>query len=101
MAKAAPARPQELKALGAKLGFGVDIVEPVANDGVVFSSSQVRDDLRKGQLEEPAVNGYWWRVRGTVERGAARGKGLGFPTANWRSRRVRTSPTASTPAGRA
>ena len=75
--------PQELKALGAKLGFGVDIVEPVANDGVVFSSSQVRDHLRKGQLEMAAEQlGYWWRVRGTVERGAGRGKGLGFPTAN-------------------
>jgi riboflavin kinase / FMN adenylyltransferase len=26
--------------------------------------------------------GYWWRVRGKVERGAGRGKGLGFPTVN-------------------
>ena len=43
--------PKELQALGAKLGFGVDIVEPVANDGVVFSSSQVREHLRRGELE--------------------------------------------------
>ena len=75
--------PKELKALGTKLGFGVDIVEPVANDGVVFSSSQVREHLRKGELEKAAEQlGYWWRVRGKVERGAGRGKGLGFPTAN-------------------
>ena len=75
--------PQQLKALGKKLGFGVDIVEPVANDGVVFSSSKVRDHLRQGELEEAAEQlGYWWRVRGKVERGAGRGKGLGFPTAN-------------------
>ena len=75
--------PEELQALGTKLGFGVDIVEPVANDGVVFSSSQVREHLRQGELEEAAEQlGYWWRVRGTVERGAGRGKGLGFPTAN-------------------
>ena len=75
--------PKELKALGAKLGFGVDIVEPVANDGVVFSSSQVREHLRQGELEKAAEQlGYWWRVRGKVERGAGRGKGLGFPTAN-------------------
>jgi riboflavin kinase/FMN adenylyltransferase len=75
--------PTELKELGAKLGFGVDVVEPVANDGVVFSSSQVRDHLRNGELEKAAEQlGYRWRVRGRVERGAGRGKGLGFPTVN-------------------
>ena len=75
--------PRSSRRSAAKLGFGVDIVEPVANDGVVFSSSQVRDHLRKGQLEKAAEQlGYWWRVRGRVERGAGRGKGLGFPTAN-------------------
>jgi riboflavin kinase / FMN adenylyltransferase len=75
--------PKELKALGTKLGFGVDIVEPVADGGVVFSSSKVREHLRQGELEAAAEQlGYWWRVRGRVERGAGRGKGLGFPTAN-------------------
>ena len=75
--------PAELKSLGAKHGFRVDIVEPVTNDGVVFSSSKVRDHLRKGELEAAATQlGYWWRVRGKVERGAGRGKGLGFPTVN-------------------
>jgi riboflavin kinase/FMN adenylyltransferase len=75
--------PAQLKALGAKLGFGVDIVEPVASDGVVFSSSKVRDYLRQGEMVEAAEQlGYWWRVRGKVERGAGRGKGLGFPTVN-------------------
>jgi riboflavin kinase / FMN adenylyltransferase len=75
--------PAELEALGAKLGFGVDIVQPVASDGVVFSSSKVRDYLRRGEMVEAAEQlGYWWRVRGKVERGAGRGKGLGFPTVN-------------------
>jgi riboflavin kinase/FMN adenylyltransferase len=75
--------PAQLKALGDKLGFGVDIVEPIANDGEVFSSSQVREHLRKGEMEKAAEQlGYRWRVRGTVERGAGRGKGLGFPTVN-------------------
>ena len=42
----------------------------------------MRDHLRKGELERGREQlGYWWRVRGTVERGAGRGKGLGFPTA--------------------
>jgi riboflavin kinase / FMN adenylyltransferase len=75
--------PAELKTLGGKLGFGVDLVEPVANDGVIFSSSQVRKHLRQGEMEKAAEQlGYWWRVRGKVEHGAGRGKGLGFPTVN-------------------
>src|SRR4029078_9074777 len=75
--------PAPLKALGQKLEFGVDIVEPVASEGVVFSSSKVRDYLRQGEMVEAGEElGYWWRVRGKVERGAGRGKGLGFPTVN-------------------
>jgi riboflavin kinase/FMN adenylyltransferase len=75
--------PEGLEALGKRLGFGVDIVEPVALDGVIFSSSQVRQHLRRGEMAEAAEQlGYWWRVRGKVERGAGRGKGLGFPTVN-------------------
>jgi riboflavin kinase/FMN adenylyltransferase len=73
----------QLKALGETTGFGVDIVEPVADDGVVFSSSRVREYLRQGEMQKAAeLLGYWWRVRGKVERGAGRGKGLGFPTVN-------------------
>jgi riboflavin kinase/FMN adenylyltransferase len=75
--------PEGLLALGQRLGFGVDIVEPVALDGVIFSSSQVREHLRRGEIREAAEQlGYWWRVRGRVEQGAGRGKGLGFPTVN-------------------
>jgi riboflavin kinase / FMN adenylyltransferase len=84
--------PAELKALGAKLGlkdgipsggFGVDIVAPVARGGVIFSSSEIREHLRRGEMAAAAEQlGYWWRVRGKVERGAGRGKGLGFPTIN-------------------
>ena len=74
---------QELAALGRSLGFGVDVVSPVEEDGQAFSSSRIREHLRQGEVKEAAEDlGYWWRVRGTVERGAGRGKGLGFPTAN-------------------
>jgi riboflavin kinase / FMN adenylyltransferase len=75
--------PAELKALGARLDFGVEIIEPVANNGAVFSSSKIRVHLRNGEIQKAAEQlGYWWRVRGKVERGAGRGKGLGFPTVN-------------------
>jgi riboflavin kinase / FMN adenylyltransferase len=74
---------EELQALGRDLGFGVDVISPKGTDGVTFSSSKVREHLRRGEPREAAEQlGYWWRVRGRVEHGAGRGKGLGFPTAN-------------------
>jgi riboflavin kinase / FMN adenylyltransferase len=75
---------EQLAALGRKLGFGVDVVSPVGADGTTFSSSKVREHLRRGEVREAAEQlGYWWRVRGRVAKGAGRGKGLGFPTLNF------------------
>ena len=72
-----------LAALGRALGFGVDVVAPVGAHGATFSSSRIREHLRQGETREAADQlGYWWRVRGRVESGAGRGKGLGFPTLN-------------------
>jgi riboflavin kinase/FMN adenylyltransferase len=74
---------EELQALGKTLGFGVDMVAPVGSSSATFSSSQIREHLRLGEVREAAEQlGYWWRVRGRVEKGAGRGKGLGFPTLN-------------------
>lgn len=74
---------EELAALGRVLGFGVDVVAPVGAHGATFSSSRIREHLRAGEAREAADQlGYWWRVRGRVEPGAGRGKGLGFPTLN-------------------
>ena len=73
----------ELSALGRVLGFGVDVIEPVGAGEGIFSSSRIREELRAGEVREAAEQlGYWWRVRGRVEKGAGRGKGLGFPTVN-------------------
>jgi riboflavin kinase/FMN adenylyltransferase len=70
---------------GRALGFGVDVVAPVGAHGATFSSSRIREYLRHGETREAADQlGYWWRVRGRVEPGAGRGKGLGFPTLNLR-----------------
>jgi riboflavin kinase/FMN adenylyltransferase len=72
-----------LKAIGRSQGFGVDVVAPVGEMGAAFSSSSIRDHLRKGETREAAKQlGYWWRIRGKVEAGHGRGKGLGFPTLN-------------------
>jgi riboflavin kinase/FMN adenylyltransferase len=72
-----------LKMIGRREGFGVDVVAPVGEQGAAFSSSSIREHLRKGEIREAAEQlGYWWRIRGKVEKGHGRGTGLGFPTLN-------------------
>jgi riboflavin kinase/FMN adenylyltransferase len=74
---------ESLEAIGRSQGFGVDVIAPVGQMGATFSSSSIREHLRKGEMREAAEQlGYWWRIRGKVEQGHGRGKGLGFPTLN-------------------
>jgi riboflavin kinase/FMN adenylyltransferase len=71
-----------LRALGAKLGFGVSVVSRVGAVAMV-KSSRVRALLAEGQpLAAAEILGDWWRVAGRVRRGDARGRHLGYPTAN-------------------
>jgi riboflavin kinase/FMN adenylyltransferase len=75
--------PDTLRRAGAQHGFGVTVVDQVADAGEVFSSSAVRAELAQGDVEgAAAMLGHWWRVAGTVVGGARRGTGLGYPTAN-------------------
>jgi riboflavin kinase/FMN adenylyltransferase len=51
--------------------------------GETYSSSRIRGLLKAGSVETAAaLLGRPYRISGTVERGLARGRGLGFPTAN-------------------
>jgi riboflavin kinase/FMN adenylyltransferase len=77
--------PDLLKALGAKYGFGVTVVEAAGGSGEIYSSTRIRELLAEGDVAAAAeMLGAWWQVEGIVESGAGRGKGLGFPTANIR-----------------
>jgi riboflavin kinase/FMN adenylyltransferase len=74
---------ETLRAAGAELGFGVSVVEPVADRGEPFSSTAIRLLLAEGDVRAAAqALGRPWQVRGPVIGGAHRGTGLGFPTAN-------------------
>jgi riboflavin kinase/FMN adenylyltransferase len=76
-----------LRALGAELGFGVEIVPAVLNDGERISSSRVRRLLAEGDFEgAAALLGRPFRMEGHVVRGAGLGRKLGYPTANLRIR---------------
>ncbi|MGO4859159.1 bifunctional riboflavin kinase/FAD synthetase [Arthrobacter sp. 2MCAF14] len=82
-----------MQELGRELGFGVNVVNefgaegfPVHDDGGTdrrCSSTWVREALAEGDVETAAaVLGRPHRMRGEVVHGAARGRALGFPTAN-------------------
>ena len=74
-----------LRAMGAELGFAVDVVSPVETDGEPVSSSRVRRAVQEKRLDEAAAClGRPYSIRGIVVRGDGRGRGLGFPTANLR-----------------
>ena len=66
-------------------GIRLHVVEPVASEGLVVSSTKIRELLLEGNVEGAAqLLGRPHDVDGVVERGAGRGRGFGFPTANVR-----------------
>jgi len=73
-----------LQNLGDKLGFKVIVVEPVSIDGIIVSSTKIRNLVQEGRLEEAkALLGRNYQVCGTVIKGKNRGaRLLGYPTAN-------------------
>ena len=75
--------PTSLVAAGKEMGFGVTVIESVADGGEVVSSSAVRAELAQGDVEGAAkLLGHRWCVAGEVKGGAHRGTGMGYPTAN-------------------
>jgi riboflavin kinase/FMN adenylyltransferase len=75
--------PALLREIGAGLGLGVTIVPAVTIDGLVCSSTKVREFVLEGRVEGAALLlGRPVEVQGPVVRGAGRGRGLGIPTAN-------------------
>ncbi|QDW29320.1 bifunctional riboflavin kinase/FAD synthetase [Arthrobacter sp. KBS0702] len=89
-----------MKELGKKLGFDVQVISEFGSEGYPLhghpgdapaagagdrrcSSTWVREALREGDVATAAaVLGRPHRMRGEVVHGAARGRDLGFPTAN-------------------
>lgn len=76
--------PALLAEVGARIGFGVTEVGPVADpDGGIYSSTRVREALVAGRPREAAqLLGCPWEIEGRVQHGDKRGRTIGFPTAN-------------------
>lgn len=73
-----------LLAMGAKKGFGFTAINAQADpSGEAYSSTRVRDRLGDADPRgAAAVLGRDFEIEGRVARGEARGKSIGFPTAN-------------------
>lgn len=72
-----------LRALGATYGFEAVAAEVAGDADGPFSSTRVRDAVAAGDVERAAfVLGRPHVLTGVVEHGDARGRTIGFPTAN-------------------
>lgn len=74
---------ETLAELGSQYGFECEICEPVLFDGEVVSSTRVRQAIADGQVAvADALLGRPYTMHGEIVHGDARGRTLGFPTAN-------------------
>lgn len=73
-----------LASAGPAAGFGVTVIDAFSDEGgEVVSSSRIRDLLRAGDAVEAAgLLGYRFLFSAPVIHGDARGRDLGYPTAN-------------------
>jgi riboflavin kinase/FMN adenylyltransferase len=72
-----------LAARAEALGIGLTVVPPLADEGGTISSTRIRRLLQDGYPERAARElGRPWAIRGVVAHGDARGRTIGFPTAN-------------------
>ena len=63
--------------------YTLDIIKPIRHDGVIVSSTIIRNYLLNGQVEEAnTLLGRKYDLKGKVIKGKQVGKTLGFPTIN-------------------
>ena len=74
---------ESLKRMGRTHGFEVGVIEAVQVNGLVVSSSTIRDMVDEGRVDYAAkLLGRNYSIEGEVVHGARRGQKIGFPTAN-------------------
>ncbi|MEM1348553.1 MAG: riboflavin biosynthesis protein RibF, partial [Myxococcota bacterium] len=74
---------EALTQLGRVHGFGVTVFEQIRDGASVISSSVIRDAVRDGRVEDVVgLMTHSFELSGPVVHGDARGRTLGYPTAN-------------------
>ena len=72
-----------LQACGEKYGFHVEVLQPVGDDGLPYSSTLIRQMIAAGDVSDVVrLLGRQYNLEGVVVHGDQRGRTLGFPTAN-------------------
>lgn len=79
-----PASPEEIQKTAEGLGLEVIRTDSISvPSGTVISSTQIRNLLSEGKVEEAAqMLGYGYNLHGVVVAGNQLGRTIGFPTAN-------------------
>jgi riboflavin kinase/FMN adenylyltransferase len=75
--------PLYLREAGARHGFAVTIIDAYVAGSEPISSTRIRSALAAGDVTmATTLLGWHWAVAGTIVHGDARGRDLGYPTAN-------------------
>ncbi|WP_025209263.1 bifunctional riboflavin kinase/FAD synthetase [Hippea sp. KM1] len=81
--KKASGTTKTLRELSNSLGFELIVIPPFKIDGMIVSSTKIREFLRTGQIRlANEFLGRNYTISGIVREGERRGSSLGFPTAN-------------------
>lgn len=82
-----------LEEIGSRLGFKLIVVPPVSLGDNIISSSLIRQLIEDGNMEKVSMYlGCPYSISGQIIHGFARGKELGFPTANINFHKGKTIP---------
>ena len=76
--------PQFLKKLSIENKYEVEIIEPIKDSDMIISSTRIRELIQNGFVRRASFElGWVFGFEAKVVAGSGRGKGLGFPTANF------------------
>jgi riboflavin kinase/FMN adenylyltransferase len=74
---------EQLTFFGARFGFKLNVVEGIAFEGSIVSSSAIRECIERGRIAETnRLLGWNYSLGGPVVHGEHLGRTLGYPTAN-------------------
>lgn len=72
-----------LKKKAKQFGYGVEQMQAIKSNDIICASTKIREYLRSGDVEKiTEIAGRNFAISGKVIKGHARGRTIGFPTAN-------------------